>query len=79
MLSLLRVESLTVELMISKSFGEADHQKNAPELDEELQRTDQKLQDLLQQSLSSYLQPLTKFFDAANLYLKKRMELMVRA
>ncbi|KAH1006374.1 hypothetical protein HUJ05_007115 [Dendroctonus ponderosae] len=75
-LSLLRVESLTVEQMISKSFGEADHQKNAPELDEELQRTEQKLQDLHKQSLSSYLQPLTKFFDAANLYLKKRMELM---
>lgn len=75
-LSLLRVESLTVELMISKSFGEADHQKNAVDLELKLKQTEKKLENISKQHLSSYLQPLGKFFGCASAFLTIRNELM---
>ncbi|XP_066249016.1 superkiller complex protein 2 [Euwallacea similis] len=75
-LSLLRVESLTVELMISKSFGEADHQKSVIDLEAELKKTEQELQNLFKQQLSSYLQPLVKFYECAGAYLTKKLQIM---
>ncbi|CAG9764055.1 unnamed protein product [Ceutorhynchus assimilis] len=75
-LSLLRVESLTVELMMSKSFGEADYQKKVVDLRLELQQAEEQLANLYKQQLSSYLQPLVKFFNCASAYLATRDQLM---
>ncbi|KAL1501935.1 hypothetical protein ABEB36_007162 [Hypothenemus hampei] len=75
-LSLLRVESITVELMISKSFGEVDFQKNIGDLENELKKTESELEELSHQNLSDYLQPLVEFFKCANSYLLEREELI---
>lgn len=76
-LSLLRVESLTVELMISKSFGEADHQKNVADLESELCKIQTDLEEICKQQLSGYLLPLVKFYECASSYLRQRNEVLV--
>lgn len=76
-LSLLRVESLTVEGMMSRSFGEADHQKNMVDIKKQLEQVEQQLEELSRQQISSYLQPLVKFYEKASAYLQIRKEIMV--
>ncbi|XP_050296280.1 helicase SKI2W [Anthonomus grandis grandis] len=75
-LSLLRVESLTVEQMLSKSFGEADHPSHVANWESDLKETERQLEELTKQQLSSYLQPLVQFFECASAYLSIRKEIM---
>ncbi|XP_063918605.1 superkiller complex protein 2 [Zophobas morio] len=71
-LSLLRVESLSVEGMMSRSFREADHQKKMVEKQQELVTVDKQINELCTQELSGYLQPLVKFYNCASSYLDAR-------
>nr|XP_023019779.1 helicase SKI2W [Leptinotarsa decemlineata]XP_023019780.1 helicase SKI2W [Leptinotarsa decemlineata] len=75
-LSLLRVESLSVEGMMSRSFREADHQKNMVDIKKELERVEKLTTELCRQQISSYLQPLVKYYEVANLYLNIRENTM---
>ncbi|KAJ8924217.1 hypothetical protein NQ315_007008 [Exocentrus adspersus] len=75
-LTLLRVESLTVEGMMSRSFGEVDHQKNMTEIKKQLEQVEQQLEELSRQQISSYLQPLVKFYERASAYLQLRKEII---
>ncbi|RZB54411.1 helicase SKI2W, partial [Asbolus verrucosus] len=71
-LSLLRVERLSVEGMMSQSFREADHQKKMVDIQSELVEVEKQIEDLCAQELSSYLQPLVKFYECAASYLESR-------
>ncbi|XP_060530075.1 superkiller complex protein 2 isoform X2 [Cylas formicarius] len=75
-LSLLRVESLSVEGMMSRSFAEADHQKNVTDIRKELEKTERQLEELNMHQLSGYLEPLVKYYDAAAAYLNKRSSIL---
>ncbi|KAJ8934479.1 hypothetical protein NQ314_013354 [Rhamnusium bicolor] len=75
-LSLLRVESLSVEGMMSRSFGEADHQKNMAEIKKQLEEVDHQMEELCRQQISSYLEPLVKFYDSATAYLQVKKQIM---
>jgi antiviral helicase SKI2 len=75
-LSLLRVESLSVEGMMSRSFREADHQKKMVDIQNELVVVEKEIEELCSQELSSYLQPLVKFYECAASYLEARSRCM---
>ncbi|XP_030766444.1 helicase SKI2W isoform X2 [Sitophilus oryzae] len=75
-LSLLRVETLSVEGMMSRSFGEVDHQKKVTDIKVELEEVEKKLEELGKDQLSSYLQPLVKFYDTASAYMEQRKSVM---
>ncbi|GJQ84402.1 tst [Trypoxylus dichotomus] len=77
-LSLLRVERLSVEGMMSRSFREADHVRRMDTIKEDLKKVEQSLQKECSRELSEYLQPLIKFFDRANEYLEARKEKLTR-
>lgn len=76
-MSLLRVESLSVEGMMSRSFREADHQKKMVDIKKDLENVENQLTELSRQQLSNYLQPLVKFYENASNYLKLRKEIIV--
>ncbi|XP_057669557.1 SKI2 subunit of superkiller complex protein isoform X1 [Diorhabda carinulata] len=76
LLSLLRVESLSVEGMMSRSFREADHQKNMVEIKKKLVKVEGEMKDLCRQQISSYLHPLVKFYEIASFYLNVRKQIM---
>ncbi|CAH1977541.1 unnamed protein product [Acanthoscelides obtectus] len=75
-LSLLRVESLSVEGMMLRSFREADHQKGMGDIKKELETVNQQLEEISRQQISSYLQPLVKFYESASSYLQARQDIM---
>lgn len=75
-LSLLRVESLSVEGMISRSFREADHQKKMEDTRVKLQDVEKKLVKECSYDLSEYLQPLIKFYVKAREYIEKRIQVL---
>ncbi|CAG9821156.1 unnamed protein product [Phaedon cochleariae] len=75
-LSLLKVESLSVEGMMSRSFREAENQKNMVDIKIELELVEEQLEELCRQQLSNYLQPLVKFYDSASAYLNTRQDIM---
>ncbi|KAF5297087.1 hypothetical protein FQA39_LY02667 [Lamprigera yunnana] len=75
-LTLLRVESLSVEGMMSRSFREADHQKNLDNIRKELKTVKQSLDLENMYELSEYMQPLVKFYTDAKLYLESHNEFM---
>ncbi|XP_022902314.2 superkiller complex protein 2 [Onthophagus taurus] len=75
-LSLLRGESLSVEGMMSRSFREADHQRKMFDVHRKLEKVEETLKVETNQEFSEYLQPLVKFFDRANDYLKVREEIL---
>ncbi|KAF7271600.1 hypothetical protein GWI33_015550 [Rhynchophorus ferrugineus] len=75
-LSLLRVESISVEGMMSRSFGEAEHQKQVADMQLELEKIDEQLQEVSHEELSGYLQPLVKFYKAASEFLSHRSVIM---
>lgn len=75
---MLRVERLTVEGMMSRSFKENYHQKGTSKKKERLQQVLKELDELSkEEELSSYLQPLVKFYDWADSYLQLRREVWV--
>ncbi|KAI4466850.1 atp-dependent rna and dna helicase [Holotrichia oblita] len=73
-LSLLRVERLSVEGMMSRSFREADHARRMDTIREDLVKVEKNLEKECSRELSEYLQPLIKFFDRANEYLESRKQ-----
>ncbi|XP_017775290.1 PREDICTED: helicase SKI2W [Nicrophorus vespilloides] len=73
-LSLLRVESLSVEGMMSRSFREADHQKKMNGLRAKLVEVENNLNRNFSGELSSYLEPLIVFYERAKKYLDARKE-----
>ncbi|KAK9710989.1 rRNA-processing arch domain [Popillia japonica] len=73
-LSLLRVERLSVEGMMSRSFREADHARRMDTIREDLEKVEKNLEKECSRELSEYLQPLIKFFDRANEYLESRKQ-----
>nr|CAI5856094.1 unnamed protein product [Callosobruchus analis] len=75
-LSLLRVESLSVEGMMLRSFREADHQKGMVDIKKELEIVEQQLEEISRQQISSYLQPLVRFYESASTYLQARQDIM---
>ncbi|CAG9834639.1 unnamed protein product [Diabrotica balteata] len=75
-LSLLRVESISVEGMMSRSFREADHQKNMIEIRKKLEKVEEELKELCRQQISTYLRPLVKFYETASVYLNIRKNIM---
>ncbi|XP_072388154.1 superkiller complex protein 2 isoform X2 [Diabrotica undecimpunctata] len=75
-LSLLRVESISVEGMMSRSFREADHQKNMIEIRKKVEKVDEELKELCRQQISTYLRPLVKFYETASVYLNIRKNIM---
>lgn len=77
MLSLLRVESLSVESMMSRSFREADHQKQKDNIRKELKTAEEQLKEEYKKNLSEYLKPLIKFYESARTYLDYREEVLV--
>lgn len=76
-LSLLRVESLSVEGMMARSFLEVDYQKNYAKIQTEIDTLERQLKELNKEQHSNYLQPLVEFFYKANDYLESRELLMV--
>lgn len=77
MLSLLRVEGLSVEGMMSRSFRENDHQKKLTDIRLELAEVDKKLAEEHAGEFGEYMKPLIKFYDVANDYLVFRQEILV--
>ncbi|CAG9853750.1 unnamed protein product [Phyllotreta striolata] len=75
-LSLLRVESLTVEGMMSRSFREADHQKSLVDIRKKLEVVEKQVCELSRQQISSYLLPLIKFYETSSSYLNIRKDNM---
>ncbi|KAL3287831.1 hypothetical protein HHI36_002290 [Cryptolaemus montrouzieri] len=75
-LKLLLVKTLTVEGMMSRSFLEAGHQKKIVEYEKQLENVEKEITELYNAELSSYLQPLIAYFDAASKYLRCRKEIL---
>lgn len=63
--------------MMSRSFREADHQKKMVDKQNELLEVEKEIRDLCTQELSSYLQPLVKFYNCASSYLDARKKCLV--
>lgn len=63
--------------MMSNSFGEANHQRNLVGLTKKLQIVEKQIMDIEHEQIGDDLQPLVKFYDCANEYLKHRSEIMV--
>lgn len=78
MLSLLRVESLSVEGMMSRSFREADHQRKMDDIRTELEILEIRLKRECDYVLSDYLEPLIKFYKKARKYIEYRENFLVR-
>lgn len=76
-LSLLRVEGLSVEGMMSRSFRENDHQKKLADLQKELDEVNKQLQEKHTGEFAEYMKPLIRFYEAANNYLVFRAEILV--
>lgn len=74
-LSLLRVERVSVEDMMSHSFAEFDKQLKMPANKEKLKKTEEKLLQL--NELSEHLMPLAEFYNACRQYLDLSDKLMV--
>lgn len=74
-LSLLRVERISVEDMMSHSFAEFDKNLKLPENKEKLRKAEEKLSKL--NELSEHLMPLAEFYNASRSYLQLRDSLMV--
>lgn len=77
-LSLLRVESLSVEGMMARSFLEVNHQKNVVKVHDDIKELERQLSELNKEQQSNYLQPLVEFFYKANDYLEMRNVLMIK-
>ncbi|KAG5891420.1 hypothetical protein JTB14_031486 [Gonioctena quinquepunctata] len=75
-LSLLRVESLSVEGMMSRSFREAGHQKNMVDIKIDLKKVERDINELGKLQINSYVQPLVEFYEAARVYLSIRKDIM---
>lgn len=75
-LSLLRVERVTVEDMMSHSFREFGKQLKVPENKEQLELAEKKLSELT--DISEHLTPLCNFYVACRDFLQLSDELMVR-
>lgn len=75
-LSLLRVERVSVEDMMQHSFREFGKQLQVPENQEQLKLAEEKLLELLE--ISEHLAPLCNFYVACSDYLKLNDELMVK-
>ncbi|KAK4884408.1 hypothetical protein RN001_000679 [Aquatica leii] len=69
-LTLLRVESLSVEGMMSRSFREADHQKKLNDIRKQLEEVKKAIEVEDMYELNEYMQPLVKFYTDAKLYLE---------
>lgn len=74
---MLRVESLSVESMMSRSFREADFQKKLEDIREKLKKVELELVEETTKELNDYMQPLVQFYNAANTYLEYRQEVLV--
>lgn len=75
-LNLLRVESLTVEHMMSRSFMEYGSQIKVPENQAKLKLAEEQMVGL--QELGEHTKPLCQFFDVTNEYIELSNDLMVR-
>lgn len=76
-LKLLRVESVSVEDMMSHSFKEFETVSTKPETEAELKKFE--LQMLAIPDLGSHMEPLNQFFDAANEYILTYQRFMTRS
>lgn len=74
---MLRVESLSVEGMMSRSFREADHQKNMLSIKQKVKKVEAELKLESLKDINEHLQPLVKFFDVAYDYIQTRRALIV--
>lgn len=68
-LSLLRVERVTVEDMMSHSFREFGKQLKVPQNEEQLKQAEEKLMELSDVSQSEFLVPLCDFYKVCRQYL----------
>lgn len=73
-LRLLRVEQITVEDIMSRSFMEADHMKQQVDIRKELEKVEALIAVNNNKEISAYMQPLVKFYDRASDYLQCREE-----
>ena len=63
--------------MMSRSFREADHQKNMLSIKQKVKKVEAELKLESSKEINEYLQPLVKFFDVAYDYIQTRRELIV--
>lgn len=75
-LSLLRVERVSVEDMMQHSFREFGKQLKVPENEEQLKMAEEKLQQLTE--ISEHLTPLCNFYMACREFLELNDEMMVK-
>ncbi|KAK5649054.1 hypothetical protein RI129_003946 [Pyrocoelia pectoralis] len=75
-LTLLRVESLSVEGMMSRSFREADHQKKMEQIRTKLTEVSKALEIENRHELNEHMQPLVKFYTNVKLFLDAHQQLM---
>lgn len=75
-LNLLRVESVTVEDMMSHSFLEFDSRTKIPENQAKLKATETEILNM--QEIGEHMQPFCQFYDIASEYIRLMDELMVR-
>lgn len=78
-LSLLRKESFSVEEVMSRSFKEADFQKNKSTVREKIKSIKEKIRCKYSNEIEEYLQPLVKFYDFARDYLESWNLIIVSA
>lgn len=74
-LNLLRVESVTVEDMMSHSFLEFDSRTKIPENQAKLKAAEKEILDM--QEIGEHMQPLCQFYDITSEYIQLMDELMV--
>lgn len=74
-LNLLRVESVTVEDMMSHSFLEFDSRTKIPENQAKLKAAEKEISDM--QEIGDHMQPLCQFYDITYEYIQLMDELMV--
>lgn len=75
-LNLFRVESVTVEDMMSHSFKEFETQSNKPDTMAQLELAEKRMSKIPQ--LGSHMEPLRKFYDSAYEYITTYQRFMTR-
>jgi len=78
-LNLFRVEKISVEGMMSRSFKECGYSHNQKKYEKELESVEKKIKEISldAQRHGPHWQPLSHFYDIAAEYLKLRSNVMV--
>lgn len=76
-LNLLRKESFSVEEVMSRSFKEADYQKNKVNVRRQIKNKKELLSMKYSKELDEYLLPLVKFYEVARNFLSARKLIIV--